>query len=270
MQEEVEISKYIDNIKETFTDMNQMNEMFLNINHGFKEFSESANQITMVLDQSDTVVQETEDNVGVLVEHIQKTSSQLSSMEKVFLALENNFDHIREMSNGITGIANRTNLLALNASIEAARAGEAGRGFSVVADQIRELSSSTKKLVDEIGISIQNLYASINNLNQEMQISNRIVQDNLKCAEEVQDKVEMVRTCSGDVRSFTHRIINGIDHTSDNINEVANGVGSIASVIGQFEDRMNELDAKMTKKSIIECSMFDFLQQIDSMLNDAQ
>ena len=73
-----------------------------------------------------------------------------SSMEKVFTALENNFDHIREMSNGITGIANRTNLLALNASIEAARAGEAGRGFSVVADQIRELSSSTKKLVDEI------------------------------------------------------------------------------------------------------------------------
>lgn len=266
MQEEVEISKYIDNIKDTFTDMNQMNEMFLNINHGFKEFSESANKITMVLDQSDAVVQETEDNVGVLVGHVQKTSLQLSSMEKVFTALENNFDHIREMSNGITGIANRTNLLALNASIEAARAGEAGRGFSVVADQIRELSSSTKKLVDEIGTSIQNLYSSINNLNQEMKISNSIVQENLKCAEEVQDKVEMVRTCSGDVRNFTHRIIDGIDNTSENINEVANGVGSIASVVGQFEDRMNELDTKMTKKSIIECSMFDFLQQIDSML----
>lgn len=270
MQEEVEISKYIDNIKDTFTDMNQMNEMFLNINLGFKEFSESANKITMVLDQSDTVVQETEDNVGVLVDHIQRTSSQLSSMEQVFSALETNFDHIREMSNGITGIANRTNLLALNASIEAARAGEAGRGFSVVADQIRELSSSTKKLVDEIGTSIQNLYASINNLNQEMKISNSIVQDNLKCAEEVQDKVEMVRTCSGDVRNFTHRIIDGIDNTSENINEVANGVGSIASVVGQFEDRMNELDTKMTKKSIIECSMFDFLQQIDSMLTDVQ
>ena len=267
MQEEVEISEFIDHIKDTFTDINQMNEMFLHINQGFKEFSESANQISLVMDKSDGVVGETEENVDVLVDHIQKTSTQLNSMEKVFTVLENNFDHIKEMSNGITGIANRTNLLALNASIEAARAGEAGRGFSVVADQIRELSSSTKKLVDEIGDSIQSLYASIHSLNQEMQVSNHIIKDNLACAQSVKSKVEMVRECSGDVRNFANQIIHGIDNTSESINEVANGVGSIANVVGQFEERMDELDSKMTKKSIIECSMSDFLQQIENMLS---
>ena len=93
-------------------------------------------------------------------------NQQLSKITSEFQILEENFGKIRKMSDGITGIASRTNLLALNASIEAARAGEAGRGFSVVAENIRELSSATTELVGGINESISALYKSIDSVNQ--------------------------------------------------------------------------------------------------------
>ena len=61
-------------------------------------------------------------------------------MDTVFQMLQNSVDEIKKFTNEIVGIANQTNMLALNASIEAARAGDNGKGFSVVAEEVRKLS----------------------------------------------------------------------------------------------------------------------------------
>ena len=266
MEEEVEISKYIDTIMDTFTDINQMNAMFTSVNEEFQAFTESANQIDAVIEKTNQMMMETDRNVLTLAEEMRKSREQLDSVSAVSQTLEKDFDRIRDMSQGITGVANRTNLLALNASIEAARAGEAGKGFAVVAEQIRELSASTKSLVDGIENSIASLYESIHNVNTEVRQTQNVITDNLKYVEDVQKKFQQVDEATAEVKDFTKNIINGIEHASEGMNKLANGVGGVADTVNSFEQKMEDLNTKMSRKSIIVCSIIDFLQQLENML----
>ncbi len=266
MEEEVEVSEYMDDVTNTYYEIANINTMITSLNKDFKNFSEYANNINEIINRSDSVIAETDRNVEVLVENIHGTNDQLDSIVEVFKTLEKDFVNIKEMSNGITGIATRTNLLALNASIEAARAGEAGRGFSVVADQIRELSSSTKKLVDGIETSIKALFESINNVNVEIQATKTTSTANLEKVKDVHDNIKQVNECTEEVKDFSKQIIEGIDSTSAEISGAAQGVNAIADVVDSFGEKIEKLNDKISKKSSIICSVIDFLQQMENML----
>ncbi len=95
--------------------------------------------------------------VTVSVEAIEKMASRLEDATAVIENLRKNSDNIGEVLSVIKGIADQTNLLALNAAIEAARAGEQGRGFAVVADEVRTLASRTQESTDNIQEMIQQL-----------------------------------------------------------------------------------------------------------------
>jgi methyl-accepting chemotaxis protein len=268
MTEEVEVSKYMDDVTNTYSEIAEINNRITNLNNDFRNFSNYANHINDIIGRSDSVIAETESNVEGLVDNINGTNKQLDSIVEVFHKLEKDFANIKEMSNGITGIATRTNLLALNASIEAARAGEAGRGFSVVAEQIRELSTSTKKLVDGIDESIHALLESINDVNAEIMASKAASTTNLSKVNDVNNNIKQVSECTEEVKDFSKQIIEGIDRTSAKMNGAAQGVDAIADVVDSFGDKIDNLNEKMSKKSSIICGVIDFLQQMENMLTE--
>ncbi len=92
-----------------------------------------------------------------LVEHAEKTFIATGEVRKVILDTNRSAEKIETASQMIKNIATQTNLLALNATIEAARAGESGRGFSVVADEIRKIAEQSTDFRDEITMVIQEL-----------------------------------------------------------------------------------------------------------------
>ena len=96
------------------------------------------------------VVDEMNNSIGILVTNISNVSQVIHNLEQETESIGSILDVIR-------GIADQTNLLALNAAIEAARAGEQGRGFAVVADEVRNLASRTQQSTEEIQVMITKL-----------------------------------------------------------------------------------------------------------------
>ncbi len=126
-----------------------------------QEVARSASDLSSISDQSMTKAREGADVVQSLVETIANIEQQATQLGKNMDDLGNQAKGIGQIIHVISDIADQTNLLALNAAIEAARAGEAGRGFAVVADEVRKLAEKTMDATNEVDSFIRTILTSI-------------------------------------------------------------------------------------------------------------
>ena len=105
-----------------------------------------------------SVAKSAEDTINSMTQTTKDTSSVISDFTKSFEELLNRVRSIEAVTSQINGIASQTQLLSLNASIESARAGEAGRGFTVVAEEIKKLSENTSALLKDIQNTVKETY----------------------------------------------------------------------------------------------------------------
>jgi len=118
--------------------------------HSAAQAASDANEATSAASEGRQIVQQTVTSIQQLAENVRETAD-------VIARLESDSNKVGSVLDVIKGIAEQTNLLALNAAIEAARAGEQGRGFAVVADEVRTLASRTQQSTEEIQSTIEQL-----------------------------------------------------------------------------------------------------------------
>ncbi|MCT7946200.1 methyl-accepting chemotaxis protein [Shewanella septentrionalis] len=157
--------------------------------------SDISRNTTQTADQANLGVQATAEGQQVVLqtlETIRNSDVEITTASEVIGQLQKDSDSIAMVLEVIGQITEQTNLLALNAAIEAARAGEAGRGFAVVADEVRTLASRTQSSAREIKGTIEQLQQRALHANEVMQKSRERMQGSVRCANEASDAIERI------------------------------------------------------------------------------
>ncbi len=164
---------------------------------------------------------------------IQGVAEKLENAVDVTKQLESDSENIGSILDVIRGIAEQTNLLALNAAIEAARAGEQGRGFAVVADEVRHLAQRTQESTHEIQVMIEQLQAGANRAAQVMTSSREETQVTANNAANTMNSLRTINNAITTIKEMCAQVANGAEDES----RVAEDINTNLSVIRELGQR---------------------------------
>jgi methyl-accepting chemotaxis protein len=185
------------------------------------------------------------------IEKMQMMFERVEETSQMVFDLEAKTRHVHQITEIITSVAHRTNLLSLNASIEAARAGEAGRGFSVVADEIRKLSENAGRSADEISKLIHEIQSDTNQVADEMRKSSQVIDEGREDVNTIADALSQISMAVGEAAARSEEIFHGADSHAMNtdrmvasMDEIAQGAtGSADSIAGVSRTARAQLGA---------------------------
>ncbi|MGL0935874.1 methyl-accepting chemotaxis protein [Vibrio vulnificus] len=233
-----------------------MTEMASSANHVADSASDTANNT----DEADKQSKHTQELIHNTVSNIQGLASQLGTASQAVADLDKDVNNIVKVLDVIGDIAEQTNLLALNAAIEAARAGEQGRGFAVVADEVRNLAGRTQSSTKEIQLMINNLQQGSRNAIQTMEI----------CAETSQSTVVESQTAS----EALQQIVQALESISTMSQQIATAAAEqtqvsddIAQRINMIEDSGNQLTSVVTESHNSTRSLATLANQLENWVN---
>lgn len=178
--------------------------------------------------EAGSLSQEGHNAVQDAVGEMNKISESVGSATILIRDLDDKSNQISNIVNVIKDIADQTNLLALNAAIEAARAGEQGRGFAVVADEVRKLAERTSVSTQEIGKMIEAIQQSTQSSVQGMELSSTQVQQGVQMAARSGESMARIEASTGNVMGAVDEISTALREQSLAANQLAQEVEKIA------------------------------------------
>ena len=195
-------------------------------------------------------------------------NNKVSNMSKIMNKLDNASEEIGEIVEIINNIAKQTNLLALNAAIEAARAGEGGKGFSVVADEIRQLAEESMNSVDEISQLINQTQSNTKKARESMEESNQAVQEGQELAEKTENIFSEIEEVIKETRNDAFKADEISHELSEEASEVNKKIEKTASIAQQISANSEEVTASAEEQSSLMSDMKEAAENLNKLSSE--
>jgi methyl-accepting chemotaxis protein len=213
--------------------------------------------------------------VNDTIQGMQRIAGVVRESAESISKLARSADQIGEIIGVIDDIADQTNLLALNAAIEAARAGEQGRGFAVVADEVRKLAERTGKATGEITEMIKGIQAETNDAVGSMETGIQEVDKGRELADQagnslteivnmsqrVMDMIQQIATASEEQSAAAEQISKNIEHISSVTKETASGAEQSAAAAEELSRQAEGLQAMVARFRLAEAGSIEYTEQ---------
>ncbi|BDC59832.1 methyl-accepting chemotaxis protein McpB [Bacillus altitudinis] len=256
-----------DKVESSSEELEEMNRGLQHMNESAESITASSIKSTEIAGEGGQLVEKTASQMNVIDQSVKKA-------ENVISALESKSKDITQILGVINGIADQTNLLALNAAIEAARAGESGRGFSVVAEEVRKLAVQSANSAKEIENLIKEIVQDINVSQEVFTAVNQEVQSGLSFTEQTKvsfhNIFDMTKEISDQLQTMNRTVVQlskGSAHVSEAVREIADvsreSSANIQDIAASAEEQLASME-EISSSSATLSSMAEELRDLIS------
>ncbi|MCH8532579.1 MAG: methyl-accepting chemotaxis protein [Saccharospirillum sp.] len=206
-----------------------MNEMSATV----KEVAQNAEEASEYAQNCEQLTREGGGLVRNTIKQTEELADEVAEATQSIIELKSESDQISTVLDVISGIAEQTNLLALNAAIEAARAGEAGRGFAVVADEVRSLSQRTQESTEQIEALITSLQKNAEQTSEKMQRSSERAEATKGPAEQARQAFKQITEAVNQIQEMNQQIAASVTEQSAVAEEINRSISTISEASEQ-------------------------------------